>query len=536
MNAVFRVTKESDDGSDVQIEDSKEVVLQMLDLDASDEFWGSCTLLQSIIADPPTTPSIADIQQDTLKTLFATTSATIVRRSVDSLYTILYALFPHSTLNQLRTSFSPNVELSWLQEVENPTRLNSPRSQPKYAPSVNPFHAPMIRLLELEVLDESFLVRQRVTFLIRAHRMHPILVFGGGREEEVRGIKESGGRGCNEVLVECLLLRAASDGEGIRSGNTTDKLDVNTVLSVNRALRKSALEQTAPTRALTKSHTSPHILSPHPYHHTTLLLTDLHYDLCLRSALLHQITLLKREKPIHILSTTDRENVFQKLRSQQQEISHLTAALEQVRAESAVMRERHRKYEEDLNRRVRSAREAAKEAKEELESFVKTREGEVEELKKELEESHRRIHHLEQEIHLAEPDLERLAASEAAIKTLNNKFVQHEMDSSTRQALLKQIEEMESQLLAHEILLVEAEKREKGLKERVEGLEAAAAGTSLIEISELEALKIQHKKALDDMRSSNLDRIKVVEEKYQTVNEINLALEMRVMELEAGRG
>ncbi|KAJ3024497.1 UNVERIFIED_CONTAM: hypothetical protein HDU68_008104 [Siphonaria sp. JEL0065] len=526
-------------------------------------------------------------QQTAFDILISTLSATSIRRSVDSLFTVLYALFPHQTLEAIRTRFSPNVVLSWVNDVQvsfggkvGVLGSSAGSGNSTFQAAWDPFHVAFGRLLELEVLDEAFLVRQRVTNLIKAHRVHPVLVFAT-REDEIRMVQQGGSRTAAEVLVECLLLRcgnsAISGVNTINSGTGSDvdssnsssnvpdasspetptakdpittaavknnnpinnissnNLDINTVLIVNRMLRKSVLDHTASIRPPTKTHTSPMQLNTNDMiqHHLTLLLCELNYELCVRGAYMDQVLKLRREKSVEVVGVVDRENVYQKLRSQQQELMYLNSTLDQLRSETATTRERHRKYEEDLNKRLRVARDTARESKEALSTLMEqvgTKDAEMDSLKKKLEFSNQ--WQLEQELHLVEPDLERLVECEASLKTLNHKFVQRELESSTREALLKHIEDLESQLCGFEISLSNSENQIKHLQHRIQELEQSASTTATDSTLKCEELIARHAKAMDSLRVANIERVKIMDAKYQTVRQINLALETRILEAE----
>ncbi|KAI9343616.1 hypothetical protein BDR26DRAFT_858417 [Obelidium mucronatum] len=491
----------------------------MSDLEASDEFWGPASLVQSILSDKipqpfPGTGSSNSPQKDSqqieqdIDSILSTLSATSIRRSVDSLFTILYALFPHRTLEAIRSKFSADVSLSWSIDG-NPNTIQlgafggTAAENTTYDVAWDPFHTAFSRLLELDILDEGFLVRQRVTNLIKAHRVHPVLVFAT-RDDELAMVQKGANRDAGEILVECLLLRCGNgcglapsastafgatpaDEENAPDNTTTTaaaasnpttasnlgiNFDVGSVLLVNRMLRKSVLDHTASVRPPAKTHTSPMPLNSNDMmqHHLTLLLCELNYELSVRSAFMNQVVKQKQEKSVEILGLVDRENLYQKLRSQQQELVHLNTALDQLRSETATTRERYRKYEEELNKRLKVARDAAREAKEAqgfMAEQVSAKDLEIEELKKRLEVGNRRIHQLEQELHLIEPDLERLVDCEAALKALSHKIIQHELDSSSREALLKHIETLESRLHALEISLASSEKQVKGLQDHI---------------------------------------------------------------------
>jgi SMC interacting uncharacterized protein involved in chromosome segregation len=84
---------------------------------------------------------------------------------------------------------------------------------------------------------------------------------------------------------------------------------------------------------------------------------------------------------------------YQKLKQQQFELQTLHSTLEQLRSEASVMRDRHRNYEEDLMKRVKTAREACKTAEGEVTSLKDTitlKDEEIKSLKGEIDKNNAR--------------------------------------------------------------------------------------------------------------------------------------------------
>ncbi|KAJ3077010.1 hypothetical protein HDU98_009411, partial [Podochytrium sp. JEL0797] len=496
-------------------------ILQMRDLDESDESWGISSALQSIL-DPQAPP----ISSNPLANL----TSTSLRQSVDAVFTVIYALFPHLTLDSIRLMFSAGVNLSWAQELKN-RRANS------FVAAMDPFRAPMERILELEVLEEGMLVRQRICNLVKAHRMHPLLVFAT-RQEEMQLIQQGADRSAGEILVECFLMRSATPPSA--STTAPPRIDRDSVTA----------QDSAPIPPTTATNTLPPpvaSLPPPTSPAVTLLASQLKYETCLVSTCMSQIAALKREKRVQDVNLIDRDNIYQKLRSQQQEIHHLTTTLSQLRAESASTRDRHRTHESDLHARIQASRLAAREAKDaavEAASAVARKEAEVNELRGELDVRAKRIHGIEQELHLVEPELERLEGCEEALKAVTNKFVQRELDSCTREFLKQGTETLESSIFELELALSSSERQAQHFQARIRELEFLVSTTSSDPASsssreviaeKLEESAAQHAKAMESLRAVNLERVRGVEEKYQTVRRLNVALMTRVVELEAGR-
>ncbi|KAJ3197358.1 hypothetical protein HK101_004234 [Irineochytrium annulatum] len=141
----------------------------------------------------------------------------------------------------------------------------------------------------------------------------------------------------------------------------------------------------------------------------------------------------QQQVPSPTADEDDIEEIYRRLRQQQQEIGVLTSAGDRLRAESAATRERFRKYEEELNKKVRAAREAAKEAKEELgrcEEEVELRGVRIVSLERELGLCNARLSHLEIELNLIRPDLQRLAECERIIENLSTRLMNRESKGS----------------------------------------------------------------------------------------------------------
>ncbi|KAI8615983.1 hypothetical protein BC830DRAFT_1120000, partial [Chytriomyces sp. MP71] len=547
-----------------QVEDL-DFVIQMEDLDASDEFWGSASLLQSILANdgrvsttapdlcPTSTqdtinaasssqsPSPTQFPQIPLDAILATLSATSIRRSADALFTLLYTLFPSAALAHARQACTRAETRGW-NLVRAESRCGGGVAGDGYVSARDPFQRALERLLELDVLDESLLVRQRVSNLVKAHRMHPSLLFGSAGaslEEELSAVLRTyHGKDTREVLVDCMIMRCNA-APSLVVGSTAaipvvdvGSVNVESVLMFNRGLRKAVLDHTASSRPPLRGHTSAAQIAPTDTaaHHLVLMLNELHYELCLRGAAMAEVLKMRRGKIVEEVAVVDRENVYMRLRSQQQELAALHSTVDQLRGEAATTRDRHRRYEEDLNRRLRGARDAAREAKEALvlvEEAGKAREAEVERLTGTLDTANLRIHHLEQELHLVSPELEKLAEWEHSVKSLTSKFVQRELESSTREALQRQIDKLESHILTMDLSLASSQQEVKELHTKLEMYENGGSVSS----SEVLAKQEETAAQMETMRATNAEMIRAVEEKYQALRQINLALESRLFDL-----
>ncbi|TPX78373.1 hypothetical protein CcCBS67573_g00379 [Chytriomyces confervae] len=549
--------------------EEQDFIIQMDDLEASDEFWGSSSLLQSILASDsrrnsstalnvqPDEASPSALSSDGFDVILNTVSATNIRRSIDTLFTALYALAPSSCLEALKVACK-QAERGWT-EAQN-TRKSVHISRGSFVQANDSFRLAFLRLVELEVLDEGLLVKQRVTNLIKAHRMHPEFLFGPQTlaQELKTHTKQYSSKSASEVLVDVLLFRCntGSDtglkkrsepdqgvggsqfgdylGEPSKVENPADDvggggadISLQQVLQFNRSLRKAVLDHTAPVRPL-QSHTSPTPMhaSDATLHHLLLLLGELNYELCVRSAFMEQVSELRKEQFVQAVAIVDQENVYQRLRSQQQELAALQSNIEQLRSESATTRDRQRTYEEDLNRRLRSARDSAREEKEahvKLQEVEKELQVEIMRLNGALGVAEERIHRLEQDLHLVAPALERMAQWENSATALTNQFVQRELDSTNRINLQKRIELLESQILALELKLTSSETEAENLKSLLESLEPDVGASKKVE---------EMADRLRMLQVTNEERIRAVESKYQLLKQINFALETRLFELE----
>ncbi|KAJ3140048.1 hypothetical protein HK100_010893 [Physocladia obscura] len=523
INAVLRVTKVGAFSSKFETDQtqwtidemaSMDFIIQMNDLDASDEFWGGSGEFSSL-----------SIQSQS-QLVIATVSATNIRRSVDSLFTVLYNIYPHKTMESLRL-WVGSESFAWKYSVI-----------PEFLVAFDPFRANFSRLMDLDVLNENLLIKQRVSNLIKAHRVHQMLILSTP-QDEIQLVRQSAARDHSDVLVDCVMIRCNNNNYlGSKSLSkeadiNENEIDLSGFLFLNRRLRKYVLDHTSSNFVPLRTHTSPHEVDivDMMHHSFFLLLCELNYERCIRGACFDQILKLKKDKVVDMVAVIGQGNMYQKLRGQQQELALLAATVEKLRAEASTTRDRNRKYEEDHYRRLREARDAAREAKEalaELSEHVAVKDDEINRLKEFVESGNRRIQTLEQEIHLIEPDLAKLQECEGALKVLTSNFVKREIDSSTRETLLRKNEALESQIIALELSLSSAEQRMQQLQNRVNELEIQSKDGSTQESSDR-----SQSKALKLMRTVNAERIKAVEEKYQTARKINAALETRISEMES---
>ncbi|KAJ3205099.1 hypothetical protein HDU67_009101 [Dinochytrium kinnereticum] len=365
--------------------------------------------------------------------------------------------------------------------------------------------------------------------ILSSHRLHPNVVNVTSSDHELRIVKSASFAQIHppaELLSQSFSLRvprsligkegwappSPSDDHSISekdAGLTLADRSVGgvarEVILLNRKLRQAIFDLTPSGQSATPTN-----FDCNPRHkvtfpvldlmrlHQLLLLNEINLECSIRQGFLEAIMMLRKQNEMDHALSLDRESVYQKLKQQQHELGTLTATVDQLKVEANATRERYRKYEEDFNRRLRTAREGAKEAKEELgeaRTMVAILQDKGNELSKELDDAYARISELENDRQVTGPRLNLLAEYEQTVKSLTEQ-------------LSKEKERMTEEL-STKVALYEQQIDDQGKTIR------------------------EQERVVASVRANASSKIEIVEEKCKTLKQINQALEDRILELEA---
>ncbi|KND04705.1 uncharacterized protein SPPG_00414 [Spizellomyces punctatus DAOM BR117] len=320
-------------------------------------------------------------------------------------------------------------------------------------------------------------------------------------------------------------------------------VDLNAILNINRILRTTiigykdslaTLPTCTPEQCLTPSHVD--ILKLQ----LLLLLNDINFQFYLRY---HHIQFIRKLRKDHIqeeVKEADRQSVFEKLKIQNQEISLLHDNLNRQRQEASSIRERQRKYEEELSRRLRVAKEEAVLLKAEvarLKDGIRKGDMEMDELRKSAGDADARIFQLQTEIDVTAPDLERLKECEETIEALSKRVLAREGTEAQAELWSREKDQLVDRVVGLQMQLADADREVEKLQAEIQ-THVQTAGQACIRANQLELQMEKLEKDAKELGStvqllqtSNSERIKAIEAKYETIKRVNLQLQGRIASL-----
>ncbi|KAJ3162352.1 hypothetical protein HDU86_004832 [Geranomyces michiganensis] len=327
--------------------------------------------------------------------------------------------------------------------------------------------------------------------------------------------------------------------------------DLDAILQINRKLRLALfnLKETELGREL------PAVTPPAPTFssdesrgfvaelielHLLLLLNQVNYQAFMRWHHYQHIRKLKKDQMQDDLAEADRQSVFEKLKVQHQEIAVLHESLNRQRQESASMRERQRRHEEDLTQRAKAAKKELATQQE----FVVQLQRELDDaraahttLAQHCSESDRRISELQTELDSAKPDLEKLAECEKTIAGLTATILDRDSGAVVAEKHRAEKTQLVERIVALQMQLRDAERELAAVKAdlviKTDAAEAAGAAASRAEAAaeRLERESQETARALEHVQVATAARVAAVEDKYQTTRRINMQLEARIADL-----
>ncbi|KAJ3044014.1 hypothetical protein HDV00_003543 [Rhizophlyctis rosea] len=353
---------------------------------------------------------------------------------------------------------------------------------------------------ELDDFDENSMASEMLQDIAQLHRLHPHFVSSNHESETAQ--PWFSGKEAHDIALFCHSLEidpskslrtssiaTESARSDVISASSADdgKIDtqalVKMIMDINRQLRQSiaelAVDQPA-SNVLAEKEASTADLN------LLLIVNELNFELCMRQYYIQHISKLKKDIMGEEVRQADFQGVYAKLKFQTQELALAHQTLEQHRHESSMTRERQRKLEEDLTKRLRTTREQAKSLRDQLdtwEGIANERERDVKEMRAELSRKEQIIDNLESELELTSRDVERLRECEVQLEALTNRFMSGEIPDT--ETLIEERTNFASQLLSVEMERDDALRELLDLKQHFES-QSTASDIAIARAEELE--------------------------------------------------
>ncbi|KAJ3018184.1 hypothetical protein HKX48_003046 [Thoreauomyces humboldtii] len=442
--------------------------------------------------------------------------------------------------NSFRSATNPNLEGRSIFEPSEPASAFAILDD---GAAVAPHLFPLPRLVEDEENSPLNLTALQNASRTSAARPIPVRVSSLRDIEDARSSTETSG-GPAEDAAERVAVSSPPPNTPLYG---PDELDLESILVINRRLRTTIFDikdlellKSAARKTETIFDPQPRTLSGEVLKlQLMLLLNEINYQAYMRWHHSQYIRKLKKDQIEDDLKEADRQSVFEKLKLQTQEITGLHEHLNRQRQESASMRDRQRRYEEELTKRVRLAKDEVALLKAEiilLHDKIDNGDKEMLEMRARAGVADGHVFELQTELDIATPELAKLKNYEKTIETLTKTLMGRENEvtaekwKENKQQLLERILALQMQLADVERDLRNAKSDAAGDKSAFATFESKAERLQAT-VERLEKEGHEQARALEYLQFTTSERVKAVEEKYQTTRKINLQLEVRYRDL-----
>ncbi|KAI8090683.1 hypothetical protein BDF21DRAFT_334168 [Thamnidium elegans] len=253
-----------------------------------------------------------------------------------------------------------------------------------------------------------------------------------------------------------------------------------------------------------------------------LLRNELNFELFLKQQHLQHIGRLHREHVLDSSVEAERQQLYNTTRMLKAQLGQTTAALEKLKVESALTKQKHVKWEDEQSGKLRGYREARREWQNQMTNTahqVKDYENQLTEQKVQLDDARQKIFELENELKTLEPTLNKMTENEHRVKQLTQQMLLWEEDTTHMEEQKRYIKGLLSQWWSMEELVASLQTENRRLQEEQTQREES-----------LEKLKVQcseyHQKMESFSKTFNNDRASIETERLQTLmNELRLRLE-----------
>ncbi|KAI7907153.1 Hamartin protein-domain-containing protein [Cokeromyces recurvatus] len=199
-----------------------------------------------------------------------------------------------------------------------------------------------------------------------------------------------------------------------------------------------------------------------------LLRNELNFELFLKQQHLQHIGRLHRERVLDTSVEAERQQLYNTTRMLKAQLNQTTSALTKLKAETALTKQKHIKWEDEQSNKLRSYREQRKEWQNQMarvEHQVLDYKKQLSEQKIELERACQRIFELENELKTLEPTLKQVTENEHRVKQLTQQMLLWEEDTSRMEEQKSYIKGLLSQWWSMEELVVSLQTENRRLQE-----------------------------------------------------------------------
>ncbi|GAA5801571.1 hypothetical protein HPULCUR_007019 [Helicostylum pulchrum] len=253
-----------------------------------------------------------------------------------------------------------------------------------------------------------------------------------------------------------------------------------------------------------------------------LLRNELNFELFLKQQHLQHIGRLHREHVLDSSVEAERQQLYNTTRMLKAQLGQTTAALEKLKAESALTKQKHVKWEDEQSGKLRGYREARREWQNQMTNTahqVKDFENQLKEQKVQLDDARQKIFELENELKTLEPTLNKMTENEHRVKQLTQQMLLWEEDTTHMEEQKRYIKGLLSQWWSMEELVASLQTENRRLQEEQTQKEES-----------LEKLTVQcteyHQKMESFSKTFNNDRASIETERLQALmSELRLRLE-----------
>ncbi|GAN05785.1 conserved hypothetical protein [Mucor ambiguus] len=199
-----------------------------------------------------------------------------------------------------------------------------------------------------------------------------------------------------------------------------------------------------------------------------LLRNELNFELFLKQQHLQHIGRLHRE---HVLDTSveaERQQLYNTTRMLKAQLNQTTSALEKLKAESALTKQKHIKWEDEQSGKLRNYREARKEWQNQMARTahqVKDYEKQLNEQRIQLDNARQRVFEVENELKTLEPTLKQVTENEHRVKQLTQQMLLWEEDTIHMEEQKRYIKGLLSQWWSMEELVASLQTENRRLQE-----------------------------------------------------------------------
>ncbi|KAG1159777.1 hypothetical protein G6F37_004579 [Rhizopus arrhizus] len=298
--------------------------------------------------------------------------------------------------------------------------------------------------------------------------------------------------GKEDVTTEVSFTEERVDKEEVKEDNKQPAAMASSIMNLHRALKSGAevlvgddvwdsvgIKEQESTSLLDQQQTATEVNDKAISSETKLLLAglkrevlllrnELNFELFLKQQHLQHIGRLHREHVLDSSVEAERQQLYNTTRMLRAQLNQTTSALEKLRAESALTKQKHIKWEDEQSGKLRGYREARKEWQNQMTQI----EYQMEEYKKELKEqkeqlnlAKQQIFELENELKTLDPVLNKVTENEHRVKQLTQQMLLWEADTSHMEEQKRYIKGLLSKWWSMEELVASLQSENRRLQE-----------------------------------------------------------------------